>query len=100
MGDAAREMNVTPTVALIGSAADLRAALAADRARGEFAAFVSGLATKIEPKALAVFRGDKPAQIPFEFPTRSEFVVNLATARSLGLTIPPALRLRADALVQ
>jgi putative ABC transport system substrate-binding protein len=143
MEDAAREMNVTPTVALVGNAADLRAALAADRPRGEFAAFVSGLDTKIEPKAVAdlaiargvptmfeyrfyvdagglasyrfdwdnqvqrsaaqldkVFRGDKPAQIPFEFPTRSEFVLNLATARSLGLTIPPPLRLRADALVQ
>jgi putative ABC transport system substrate-binding protein len=46
-----------------------------------------------------IFRGEKPAQIPFEFPTRSEFVLNVATAKALGLTVPNALRLRADAVV-
>jgi putative ABC transport system substrate-binding protein len=47
-----------------------------------------------------IFRGDKPAQIPFELPTRSEFVLNLTTAKALGLTIPNALLQRADAVVQ
>ena len=46
-----------------------------------------------------VFRGEKPAQIPFELPTRSEFVINKATAKSLGLALPQALFLRADAIV-
>jgi len=46
-----------------------------------------------------VFRGDKPAQIPFELPTRSEFVVNRKTALRLGLSVPQSLLLRADAVV-
>ena len=47
-----------------------------------------------------VFRGAKPAQIPFELPTRSEFVVNRKTAKALGLVLSPALILRADAVVE
>ena len=43
-----------------------------------------------------VFRGEKPAQIPFELPTKSEFVLNRRTARHLGLQLPQALLLRAD----
>ena len=47
-----------------------------------------------------VFRGEKPAQIPFELPTRSEFVLNARTAKALGLTIPHALRVRADEVIE
>jgi putative tryptophan/tyrosine transport system substrate-binding protein len=47
-----------------------------------------------------VLRGDNPAQIPFEFPTRSELVLNAGTARQLGLTVPTSLRLRADAVIE
>jgi putative ABC transport system substrate-binding protein len=43
-----------------------------------------------------VFRGVRPAQIPFELPTRSELAINKSTARSLGLMIPQSLLLRAD----
>jgi putative ABC transport system substrate-binding protein len=46
-----------------------------------------------------VFRGEKPAQIPFELPTRAEFVLNRKTARLLGLSVPQSLLLRADAVV-
>ena len=46
-----------------------------------------------------VFQGEKPAQIPFELPTRSEFVLNRSTARSLGLILPRSLLLSADAVV-
>lgn len=47
-----------------------------------------------------VFRGENPAQIPFEMPTRSEFVVNRHTAKLLGLTLPQALLLRADKVIE
>ena len=47
-----------------------------------------------------VLRGESPAQIPFEFPTRSDFVVNARTAKALGLIIPPALRVRADEVIE
>ena len=47
-----------------------------------------------------VFRGEDPAQIPFEFPTRSDFFFNAKTAKALGLASPPALRLRADEVIE
>jgi putative ABC transport system substrate-binding protein len=47
-----------------------------------------------------IFRGAKPADLPFEQATRLEFVINLKTAKELGLTIPRSVLLRADDLIQ
>jgi putative ABC transport system substrate-binding protein len=47
-----------------------------------------------------VFRGMKPAEIPWELPNRSHLAINLATAKLLGLTVPPDLLLRADQIVE
>jgi len=86
-------LNRVPTVSFLRDMAEAGGLIT----YGPDSAYHTRLAVRLIDKIL---RGAKPADLPVEQPTKFELVINLKTAKALGLTIPPSVLGRADEVIQ
>jgi putative tryptophan/tyrosine transport system substrate-binding protein len=92
-----------PTIYASGGTAGLNQPLSGSPVKGGlilYAARETDIVLRAASFVDRILRGAKPGDLPVEFPTRFELVVNLKTAKEIGVTIPEAFLLRADEVIE